>query len=102
MQENNIPFTTEKVFTDCRFPDTNCVARFDFWVDNKYLIEFDGEQHFYNTASNFFKDSLEKTQARDQFKNTYCKEHNIPLKRIPYTAIKTLTIEDLLGDKYLL
>jgi len=29
-------------------------------------------------------------------KNTYCKEHNIPLIRIPYTHYNDLCIEDLL------
>lgn len=96
----NIPFTTEKTFSDCRFKDTNCAARFDFWIDNAFLVEFDGKQHF-KEASTFFKDSLEKRQAHDEFKTAYCKNNNIPLKRIPYTAEKTLTLEDILGDKYL-
>ena len=34
----------EKTFT-CRFKDSNYLARFDL-CDNKYLIEFDGIQHF--------------------------------------------------------
>ena len=39
---NKISFIQEKSFDDCRFPDTNRLARFDFFVENKYLIEFDG------------------------------------------------------------
>lgn len=48
--KNNISFTQEKSFDDCRFPKTNRLARFDFYIDNKYLIEFDGRQHIQNTS----------------------------------------------------
>lgn len=41
----NIPFETEKTFKTCKFFDTNALARFDFYIDNKYLIEYDGETH---------------------------------------------------------
>jgi len=40
--ENNIEFTTEKTFETCRFENTHALARFDFFVDNQYIIEFDG------------------------------------------------------------
>ena len=40
--KNNILFEQEKTFEDCRFPKTNRKARFDFFVENKYIIEFDG------------------------------------------------------------
>ena len=46
LKENNIPFVTQKTFENCRFPYSNRKARFDFYIDNKYLIEYDGEQHF--------------------------------------------------------
>jgi len=46
LKENNISFVREKTFESCRFTDTHALARFDFYVDNKYLIEFDGAQHF--------------------------------------------------------
>ena len=77
---------------------------FDFAVftDNKklnYFIEFDGQQHFeykenkdcWNNEENF-----EKTQIRDNLKNQWCKDNNIPLIRIPYWHLKDLTIKDLL------
>ena len=37
-----------------------------------------------------------KTQEHDQIKNKWCKNHNIPIIRIPYWAIDNLTIDDLL------
>lgn len=43
LDENNISYTTEKTFLDCKFPDTNKVARFDFYINNSLLLEYDGE-----------------------------------------------------------
>lgn len=43
LEEHNIPFEKQKTFNTCRFPDTNYLAFFDFWVDGKYLIEYDGK-----------------------------------------------------------
>lgn len=98
LSENNIPFEVQKSFDDCVFPNSNRKARFDFWVDNRYLIEYDGQQHFesnpspksWNTDAN-----VVETQERDNFKNEWCAAKGITLIRIPYTKLKTLTIEDL-------
>lgn len=95
--ENNIPFEQEKTFDNCRFPDTNKKARFDFYVNNTYLIEFDGRQHIEPTTgdkSNW--QPLEYIQKHDNFKNNYCKKQNIPLIRIPYSHLHYLKLEDLL------
>ena len=91
LNKYHIPFEQEKIFKNCRFLDTNFPARFDFFVNNQYLIEYDGEQHFIN---GFYGD-LEKTKQRDQIKNNYCKQNKIPLIRIPYTHLNFLTIDDL-------
>lgn len=97
--ENNIPFEKEKIFNDCKniFP-----LRFDFYVDNKYIIEYDGEQHFKSINSWGGDEGLLKRQQRDNIKNEYCINKNIPLIRIPYT-IEEITLEDILLDtsKYL-
>lgn len=99
LKENNIQYESEKVFDSCVFPETGRKARFDFYINNKYLIEYDGEQHFsyketINTWNN--KENFEKTQERDSFKNKWCKDNHIPLIRIPYTRQKDLCLEDLL------
>lgn len=91
---NDIIFQTEKDFDNCRYPDTNFKAKFDFWVDNSYLIEFDGKQHFGIGGWNNQK-AFEKTQQHDNFKNQWCEQNNIPLIRIPYTQYDKLTVEDL-------
>ena len=82
----------------CRFPETGKVARFDFYVENRYLIEFDGEQHI-NKNNTWYNETLHK---HDLMKNNYAKCHNIPLIRIPYSKKDSLTLEDLLGDSYLI
>lgn len=91
-----IPFETQKTFDTCIFPDTKRLARFDFYVNNSYLIEYDGIQHFddhygWNTTENF-----KKIQFRDNYKNDWCKENGIPLIRIPYTNYEKLAIQDLI------
>lgn len=99
----NIPFVREQVFEGC-IGDKDQL-RFDFYVANSYLIEYDGEQHFYSRNSGWdTPEQLIKTQKYDNIKNNYCKEHNIPLIRIPYTKLNTLCLEDLLlnTSKYLI
>ena len=101
LSSNNISFETEKTFKNCKFKNTNHYAYFDFFIDNKYIIEFDGIQHFiperfHDISIEQAKENLLKTQERDKFKNNWCKENNIPLIRIPYTKIKTLKLQDLL------
>ena len=97
--ENNIPFETQKTFDNCLLPDSNYHAYFDFWVNNTYQIEYDGIQHFQannNPKSWNTEENVLETQKRDQFKTNWCQQNSIPLIRIPYTKLNTLTIEDLL------
>lgn len=100
LTENNIPFETQKTFDNCLLPNTQYHAYFDFWVNNSYLIEYDGIQHFeIKTGGWNNKENLLKTQERDKIKTEWCKNNNIPLIRIPYWKLDTLTIEDLLLNK---
>lgn len=104
LRENNISFNQQKTFNDCRYPDTNYLAKFDFYVDNKYLIEYDGIYHFEVAFSWGTQEKLQTTQQHDKFKNQWCKENNIPLIRIPYTRFQNLSIKDLLleeGNKFI-
>lgn len=89
LDENNISYEVEKKFATCK---DKTYLPFDFYINNKYLIEYDGEQH-YN------KDNIsdyEYTHNHDLIKNRWCKENNIPLIRIPYTHFNNLCLEDLL------
>ena len=37
--QNNIPFEKQKTFENCKFENTNYLAKFDFYVNNKYIID---------------------------------------------------------------
>lgn len=75
--------------------------RYDFYLPQyNRLIEFDGEQHYKNT--NFFSTDLEEIQYKDRLKNDYAKCHNIDLIRIPYIERDKITLDLILGDKYLI
>ena len=99
LESVNIPFEEQKSFIDCKFLDTGYYAKFDFYINNEYIIEYDGEQHYYykdipstwNTKENFLV-----TQQHDEYKNNWCKNHSIPIIRIPYTKLDTLCIADLM------
>ena len=70
-----------------------------FFVGNKYVIEYDGAQHFHYTENGlgvYTEKLFRKIQFSDNFKNDYCREHNIPIIRIPYTHYDNLCLEDLM------
>ena len=96
LQAHNINFSTEKTFSNCKFKDSNQLAKFDFFIDNTYLIEFDGIQHYQAGTGWNTVDKFKITQTHDAFKNQWCKDNNIPLIRIPYFHLDQLTINDLL------
>ena len=101
LQNNNISFIQQYHTDSCKFKDTNYYAYFDFYVNNQYIIEYDGEQHFNPQCfNNMTKDKaqkqFQKTKEHDSFKTQWCKKNNIPLIRIPYTHLSSLSIEDLL------
>ena len=96
LEKANIPYIREYTFSDCRDPKTNYLLRFDFAIlnnDNSInrLIEFDGIQHFKDNT--LFKGTLEERQNKDNYKNQYCKQHNILLIRIPYFEYNNLSLE---------
>ena len=95
LKNNNIQFEQEKKFDNFIYQDTNRKAQFDFYVNNRYLIEYDGKQHF-NIGGWNDKEALEKNNIHDKLKNEYCIKNNIPLIRIPYTHLNKICIEDLL------
>lgn len=96
LTENNIPFRKEKIFSNCRGINQGLV-RFDFFVNNTYIIEYDGEQHFSYSGTGWdTEEHFITTQQNDKIKNRYCLENNIPLIRIPYTHLSELCLEDLL------
>lgn len=89
LDKAKIPYEREKRFSSCK---DKMPLPFDFYIDNKYLIEYDGKQHFKDEGLYDYK----KTCLHDSIKNQWCKDNDIPLIRIPYTHYKNLCLEDLL------
>lgn len=96
LDELGLHYEKQKSFEDCRNPNTKSKLFFDFYVENKYLIKFDGIQHFEERQWSNGKDTLKDIQFRDQIKNEYCYQNNIPLLRIPYQNYNTLATSDLI------
>lgn len=102
LKSNNVNYIREY-----RVIIENKQRRYDFALLNndgtiKRLIEFDGIQHTPGWTRGFY--TMERNleiQQSDFEKNNYAIKHNIPLIRIPYTLRDTMTLEDLIGDKYL-
>ena len=89
LDEAGIEYELEKKFSSCK---DKTYLPFDFYVNNKYLIEYDGQQH-YDKKSIF---DYEYTHKHDIIKSEWCKNNKIPLIRIPYTRYNDLCLEDLL------
>ena len=86
-EENIIKFLTNSKINfnyQYRFKDF-AIKEYDFYIDNSYIIEYDGQQHFFYTNSGWdTEERFYRTRKSDLEKNKYCFEHNIPLIRIPY------------------
>jgi len=99
LDKENIIYAKEYSFSDLK---NKKPLRFDFGIFNNenkliYLIEYDGIQHFNELNVSWSNaDSLLLNQYRDNLKNEYCRQNNIPLIRIPYTHLNNLCLEDLL------
>ena len=89
LTKNNIPFEYQKRFDNLK------IKEFDFYINNNYIIEFDGQQHFFpvdfsGKNPEKAKENFEINKIRDNIKNEYCKENNINLLRIPYTKFENI------------
>lgn len=109
LRENQILYKKEYTFKDCINQETLRPFRFDFAILNednsvKFLLEFDGRQHYYgpDTSSWHNAMSLEEIQERDEIKNQYCQNNNIQLKRIPYYDLNKINIDNILDNTYLI
>lgn len=101
---NNIKYRSQYTDTTLK-TDRGGFLKFDFALldDNNCpirFIEFDGNQHY--QENNYFPESLSTIQQRDILKNKYAQTMGIPLVRIPYYKRDCMTLEDLLGDKFIL
>ena len=82
----NITFEMQKTFENCRFPETNALAKFDFYLpNNNIIIEYDGSQHYIDYNNKVFThEKFIKTQEYDKIKTQFCINNNIRLIRIRY------------------
>lgn len=90
LKKHGINFVKNKTFDSCRLSNGGR-AKFDFYVENNYIIECDGIQHF----EKGFYNPLGVLAEKDRLKNEWCFENNIPIIRIPYTHKDNITISDL-------
>lgn len=96
LEENNIPYIQGYVIKDFSpfAPFDFAILTSDGQIDR--LIEYDGQQHFISIDHFGGEEKLRLQQERDERKNRYCQEHNIPLVRIPYTKYKSIDLQMLL------
>lgn len=97
--ENNINFKRQFTFPDL-FSPKGALLKFDFGIYNeqgtlKYLIEYDGIQHYKPVEYFGGEDAFKYLQECDKLKEEYCKDRNFPLIRINYLN-KNITLEDLI------
>lgn len=83
----NITFIRQKTFDSCINPKTHYLLKFDFFIDNKILLEYDGITHFQPTGGWNDSKAVEEQQYRDAIKNQWCLDNSIPLYRISYNDI---------------
>lgn len=84
----NIPFERQKSYTDLINPlaAKGRPLSYDFLVNQQYIIEYDGIQHFYPEGWDHTQKTLDMVHFRDMLKNEYCFKNHIPIIRIPYDS----------------
>lgn len=73
-------------------------AVFDKQNQVKFVIEFDGSQHYTPVEAWGGENNFKRQLERDAEKTKYCKENNIPLIRIPYTQLASLNMLYILKE----
>lgn len=100
LQNNNLNFQTQYTFKDL-VGEKGGPLRFDFALLNKdntinRLIEYQGEQH-YDYGGSWF----DSPWKHDELKRQYCKQNGYILIYIPFWKRDSITLNDLVGDKYI-
>lgn len=95
LERKNISYEYQKTFPDCRY---RAALPFDFFVNNKVLIEFQGRQHYDQISVFDAEESFELRQLRDSIKCLWAKHHHVPLMLIPFVEQDNL---DEYLDKFL-
>lgn len=91
----NMQYSREHCFINCVIKQK---ARFDFFVENKFIIEYDGLQHF--QPVDFFggEKEYQQRQFSDCLKSEYCVNNNIPLLRISCVEFEKSEMENVINN----
>jgi hypothetical protein len=100
--EKDVDYIYDQTFWDVK---DKGLLRWDFIIRHKelnpFVIEYDGIAHFLPTrfggiCEEIAHENLATSKHRDEIKNQYCAENNIPMLRIPYWDFDN--IEQLVMD----
>lgn len=86
LKSSGVNYKAEYRFSDCK---DQYSLPFDFALlssngNVRYLIEYDGKQHYQIIDYFGGEEAFKLRKYHDQIKNDYCKKNNIPLLRLPY------------------
>ena len=81
INEMNFNYIKEYKFNDLYYKNNKYLLKFDFYLNENFIIEFDGSQHF---KQKYYDNDFKETKERDNLKNMYCIKNNISFLRIPY------------------
>jgi len=85
---HNLKVDSQVMFETCRHTQT---LPFDFQVNDRLLVEFQGEQHYHRVKYfNPTEESFKTAQLRDKIKYQWAKENGLPLLRIPFVEQSNL------------
>ena len=103
LQKNHINFQSQYSFNDL-IGLKGGLLRFDFAIFNndnqiERLVEFQGEQHY--IIEGYTSSWFDTPFKHDAIKREYCKKHEYTLVYIPYWKRSSITLEDIMGDKYI-
>lgn len=84
-----VEFEQQKRFSDCR-QDRH--LPFDFFIANRGIIEFQGEQHFRPVDFGNGESDYAAIRRRDEIKESYCSDNGIPMLIIRFDEIDDIEI----------
>jgi hypothetical protein len=100
LDSGDIYYEQEYIIDDLK-SDRGVHLKFDFAVFEapgdvrpKFLIEYQGEQHFKQKFQS--AESFRRQQANDKRKRAYCNAKGLVLLAIPYTEYNAMTLESIL------
>lgn len=98
---NGINFTKQYSFEDLRSTSGGGLLRFDFAVWNpdkslNCLVEFNGEQHYYQEKKYKFFGKLQREET-DELKREYCRRNNLKLFEIRFDDDIPARVNDIIN-----